>query len=63
MQYAVIEMDYLPDLIEAVNEEIAKGWRPLGGVSTTAFAIRNERSSCDDIDRRYVQAMTRDAVG
>lgn len=38
-KYTVVTSASLPDLIEQVNEAIAEGWQPIGGVLVT----QNER--------------------
>lgn len=51
-EYQIVKCDMLQDLVTAVNKHMAKGWRPLGGV--TFYPVYADNSG-----KAWVQAMIR----
>jgi hypothetical protein len=52
MQYTILRSTKLEELVDFVNQRIAEGWLPLGGVSAS-IAVGNAI---------FCQAMTKDRV-
>lgn len=55
MFYQIIESRHSLKLVEKVNEELKKGWLPLGGVAISCW-FEPGASSAETL---YVQAMTK----
>lgn len=53
MEYKILQDDFPDELVKQVNEHIAKGFKPLGGVSYAAT------DTGKGIYKAYVQAMVR----
>lgn len=53
MKYEVIQYNNLYELIDAVNNYIENGWKPLGGIAVTSCGSYN-------IEKRYLQAMIKE---
>jgi len=58
MQYKIVKMSDPQRLVDAVNSEMAAGWRPLGGVSIASW-INSNFGPAPMPDSHYVQAMVR----
>lgn len=59
MQYTVIQEDSPDALATQVNNWIAEGWMPLGGVATAGYTWENMRDGGTDSSAWFVQAMTK----
>ena len=55
MVYLILESDDTLRLTAEVNQHMAKGWKPLGGVSCYYHSLNQSV--------RYVQAMVREPTG
>jgi hypothetical protein len=66
MEYKIVSRQGDRELEAAVNELIAEGWQPLGGVSVVVLhqTWENERKGYTESDTQWVysQAMTRSNV-
>ena len=62
MDYKILTATSSKELAEMVNEQIAKGWFPCGGISVSAYfaSWENERKGyAESVERaEYAQAMT-----
>lgn len=59
MRYEALIKDNVIALEEQVNEFIAKGWRPLGGIAVTAFGWPDDDGHVQK-STQYLQAMIRE---
>jgi hypothetical protein len=57
MEYRIVKMNDLKDFSEKVNQLIAEGWTPLGGVSIAVY-----RTPDYETHHHYAQALTRDTT-
>ena len=62
MDYQILTATTATELAALVNEQIARGWVPCGGVEATAYyaSWENERDGCTESEKytEYAQAMT-----
>lgn len=63
MEYDILEAETIPELKTRVQAYLQEGWRPLGGIATTAVWMTYDNSRSGHFEQRivqaYVQAMTR----
>lgn len=57
MEYIVLSEDSAAEMQEAVNEHIALGFAPIGGVSVVSVQIYDRYNEPDGHELRFYQAM------
>ena len=62
MRYQVITSDDMESLEKEVNAVLADGWVPTGGVYVLRYKSGNPNECNYEINRRYYQAVVKEAV-